>query len=1340
MLRFRRLVLLLLYSSCAEAPISTSSSTRAVVAGSWSAIDAGRNFACGIRAGDSALLCWGANGASQLGSAAGPDRALPVQVGSMAWSAVSSGGRHACGLSGGGLYCWGANNRGQVGNGATTPAVSVPTRIGSNNDWVSVSTGFEHTCGARRTAVGTGQLFCWGNAAALGTNTGDRNVPTAVAISGVDWVSATSGQQHSCGLAASGEAYCWGNGIQGQIGDGVSSARFTPVRIGGANRYVSIDAGDVHNCALRTTGAIDCWGSSANGALGLGATVYMALPTTVGTATDWASVNSGYMHTCATKTNGELWCWGSNSTGQLGDPSVVQQTAPQRFGTESDWIAVNGSSASCAIHAGGVLECWGSNARGELGLGVLANKTQPARAGTLRTWRAVSSGGYHTCAIKQDGTLHCFGSDFNAQLGDGDALIGKQTPIQVGTWNDWQQVSAGLRHTCALRAGGALYCWGGYNGGPIGVGSAPGIYGTPQAIAGTWANVSVGAAHTCGVRTDGSLWCWGMNYYGELGDNSITFRTSPVLVANGYTSVYAGQYFSCGIRADGRLLCWGRNNAGQLGIGNTTDVRVPTLSTDSSTYRVLAAGASHTCGVRTSGEVACWGSNSTGQIAANVTTAMRTSPAAIDTRTDYAAVTAGNAHTCVTRPAGTYCFGGNSSGQLGDGTYSSRIVPTLVLGTPATWTSVSAGFAATCAVREGSLYCWGDNSSGQLGDGSAWSNSKVDECLQGTHNCSGDATCTDLSTSFSCACNPGFGGDGVTCAEVDECLTNNGGCSPNATCADAPGSSPVCACNAGYAGNGFTCAVCPAGYVGNGVTCIDVDECATNNGGCSAQAACTNSVGSFSCACNAGYSGNGVSCTDVDECLVNNGGCSVSATCTNVPGSSSCVCNTGYVGDGVVCEDVDECAVDNGGCAGYCNNTPGSHVCGCPPGYSGDGITCVDIDECATNNGGCGANTVCTNSTGSFACSCANGWDDCDQNTANGCEVDLLSSNTNCGACGTTCTAPFGVCSNAACNYDCTQDQVAGLPASGMFSTNAVWDYVPLCSGEILYGDRTTNQIIHRDLPRNTVRATYQLTAQPSDLELDREHGYLYVAQSSTFIVRIDLRTGAQVSIQVPNVPYSIAVGEDGLVFAVTGPSNQYFPPLTIIDGLNATVLATIPYSHTSARFARLLAYDHVNHKLFAADHGLSPSSIIRFGFNPATLAVTQEQVLRTSGSYGTELRISPDGSHLAHPCGSGNGYGTNIADFRPLDLAVIEGVWDTGSSINGARFSRDGTMIATTTRTNLDVYDVLTHVRLNRYTPTRCSTSTEERADLSRGQRIVYRLERCGSGGATSRIYWYLR
>ncbi len=219
-------------------------------------------------------------------------------------------------------------------------------------------------------------------------------------------------------------------------------------------------------------------------------------------------------------------------------------------------------------------------------------------------------------------------------------------------------------------------------------------------------------------------------------------------------------------------------------------------------------------------------------------------------------------------------------------------------------------------------------------------------------------TCDGSGCGF--ACNLGFMQQGGACNDINECLTNNGGCSVNAGCTNTSG--------------GRTC-TCNSGFTGDGVICNDVNECSTNNGGCSANATCTNSIGGRTCACNSGYAGDGVTCNDVNECATNNGGCGT-GTCTNTPGGRTCACATGYVDNGSGCVDVNECAVNHGGCDinASCTNTPGSRTCACSSGWSGDGLSCSDINECATSNGGCSVNATCTNTQGSRTCACNSGY------------------------------------------------------------------------------------------------------------------------------------------------------------------------------------------------------------------------------------------------------------------------------------------------------------------------------------------------------------------------------
>src|SRR6478735_7993442 len=101
--------------------------------------------------------------------------------------------------------------------------------------------------------------------------------------------------------------------------------------VAGSVRWASVDAGESHTCGIRTSGFLWCWGSNAAGQLGDGSTTARLAPERIGHARDWAGVSTGRAHTCGIRTAGTLWCWGSNTYGQLGDGTRRAHLRPKQI-------------------------------------------------------------------------------------------------------------------------------------------------------------------------------------------------------------------------------------------------------------------------------------------------------------------------------------------------------------------------------------------------------------------------------------------------------------------------------------------------------------------------------------------------------------------------------------------------------------------------------------------------------------------------------------------------------------------------------------------------------------------------------------------------------------------------------------------------------------------------------------------------------------------------------------------------------------------------------------------------------------------------------------------------
>jgi alpha-tubulin suppressor-like RCC1 family protein len=204
---------------------------------------------------------------------------------------MSLGAYHTCGVTlSGAAYCWGWNGFGQLGidrisaldGGEPSPvAVATPLRF------ATISASRDHTCGL----TATGAAYCWGrnNTGQLGDGTtADALTPRAVA-GGLSFGSITTGLEHTCALTPAGTASCWGHNrnqaslvLGGQLGDGTYESRRTPTLLARAIPFVQLHAGWAFTCGRTATGAVYCWGSNAHGQIGVGDLTTPSFPTPTG--------------------------------------------------------------------------------------------------------------------------------------------------------------------------------------------------------------------------------------------------------------------------------------------------------------------------------------------------------------------------------------------------------------------------------------------------------------------------------------------------------------------------------------------------------------------------------------------------------------------------------------------------------------------------------------------------------------------------------------------------------------------------------------------------------------------------------------------------------------------------------------------------------------------------------------------------------------------------------------------------------------------------------------------------------------------------------------------------
>lgn len=635
---------------------------------------------------DGTVFSFGANNAGQLGDGTTAARSTPTQVSGLTnITAIAAGGDHSVALrSDGVLFAWGSNGSGELGD-ATTTNRSRPVQLTRITSVIGIAAGRSHTLALRS----DGNAWSWGNDSQGQLGDDDKlatkNVPTQIKkITGL--ASIAAGGFHSFAISRTGVLYAWGSNQVGQLGDGTTTQRNTPVPVTSLTSVEKVAGGLGHSMAIANNGSTYAWGDNSVGQLGDGTTSPRHAPTLVPGMTGLTAIAAGLGHTVVCKPGNSVYAWGLNDSGQVGNGVFgAHSVAANVLNLSAIRQVAAGDNFALALKTDGTVSAWGDNSFGQLGDGSRTSRLAPVAITGLTNVTSIAAGARHALALKTDGSVWGWGDNASGQLGDGSTTA-RLAPVRLTAISNVVAIAAGADHSVGLRADGTVWEWGLNSSGQLGI-TAGAPRASPLQVP-TLTNITAtaaGGAFTLALRADGTAWSWGDNAFGQLGIGKPDLKKdkpTQITALTGIAKIFAGDAHAFALNRNGTLYAWGNNATGQLGDGTITQRSSPGTVPGVTNPAVIAGGTDHSLAVKPNGTMSSWGGNILGELG-DGTRVAKLAPVTVAGISNAIAADTGAYFSIALRSDGTVvAWGNNLSGQLGDGTIGREISAVLVLALP----------------------------------------------------------------------------------------------------------------------------------------------------------------------------------------------------------------------------------------------------------------------------------------------------------------------------------------------------------------------------------------------------------------------------------------------------------------------------------------------------------------------------------------------------------------------------------------------------------------------------------------------------------------------------------